>query len=334
MSIDVVRAAAGRIHAYTRKFGIRNVVITLKGGDPLIAGKSWFREAVPEIRKAVGDASELTLALITDGDLLDEGWIDLFREFGILVSIHIENGRGLNAMRSLELVQGLGRHFGGILYAIHPAEDGLTIYRDLLAIGINRMDFLLPAQYNWDHPPPAHLESKTPYADYLIPIFDEWWREPDGAVSVRLFESLLELIVGSRNYVDGLGGDPVTTAVIESDGSIVSLDTLRACAGSMTQVKKSVFADSIYSLYAQPVFKKLVSEQESLCAICKSCALHDTCGGGPLPTRYSSLRMLDSPSVLCADLWRFISHIIAACDTSGDSLVRVPGPALAATVPS
>jgi uncharacterized protein len=51
---------------------------------------------------------------------------------------------------------------------------------------------------------------------------------------------------------------------------------------------------------------------------CRSCPERDTCGGGYLPHRHSRERGFDNPSVWCADLLAFFSHVRRWLNVSPD----------------
>src|ERR1700688_3248230 len=65
----------------------------------------------------------------------------------------------------------------------------------------------------------------TPYADWLIAIFDRWYREPRTAI--RLFEEIITLILTGRSSGEVVGLAPSTVVVVETDGSIEQIDSLK-----------------------------------------------------------------------------------------------------------
>ena len=66
-----------------------------------------------------------------------------------------------------------------------------TTFRHFLSLGIARMNFLLA---DASHDSKARLYGHlgpTPMADYLIPIFDEWFDRDDPDIKIWLFGDLL-----------------------------------------------------------------------------------------------------------------------------------------------
>jgi len=61
-----------------------------QGGEPLLAGKAFFRKAV-ELQKTHGADGQLVAnAMQTNGTLIDDEWAELFAEYKFLVGISID----------------------------------------------------------------------------------------------------------------------------------------------------------------------------------------------------------------------------------------------------
>src|SRR4029077_9200606 len=88
------------------------------------------------------------------------------------------------------------RHlFNGLLCVIDLQNDPVATYEALLAFAPPKVDFLLP-HGTWESPPPGRLPDKaeTPYADWLIAIFDRWYGQP--RTQIRLFVEIIRLLLG------------------------------------------------------------------------------------------------------------------------------------------
>jgi uncharacterized protein len=330
MSFGVVDSAARAIGEYCAKFHQPKALIVFHGGEPTLAGQEWFRHAAGVFRKQMPSGCATSFAMQSNGVLLDDAWVNLCAELGISVSISMDgtaaehdrrrvNAAGAgsydDAVAAIERIQrhpGMQRLFGGVLCVVNPSDDGRAIYRHFRSLGITTMDFLLPVEANWDHPPTG-LASPTPFADYLIPVFDEWWSENHPGVRIAYFDSLLRLLVGSRVHSDTLGGDPLTMIVVDCDGSIEPVDSLRSCGNGFTQLGLNAQRDPIERAFQHPTFQLALAGQEGLCQTCRDCELRDVCGGGYLPSRFRLANGFDNPSVYCPDLMKLIRHVVDAC---------------------
>lgn len=328
MPLDLVEIAASKMMGLAREQCVEELTISLHGGEPMLAGMNWFREALSILRRAADGQVKLKFFMQTNGVLVDKRWADLFEELGIQVGLSMDGppevhnryridfaGRGTYeaTVRALRLLQPRKGVFTGILCVIDPTADGLTTYRHFRDLGVERIDFLWPLDHNWNTPPPG-LENSTvtPYADYLIPIFDDWWREDNKTVRIRYFDHILLNLFGAQDGIDSLGGNPISITTIDSDGSLEPVDSLRACGDGFTNLGLNIRRHSISALYEAQLFKTALAGRDNLCEICRACPFHDVCGAGYLPHRYSHARGFANPSVYCRDLWKLISHILDA----------------------
>jgi uncharacterized protein len=164
----------------------------------------------------------------------------------------------------------------------------------------------------------------TPVADYLIPIFDQWFAEDDPEIRIRLFWGLLRMMMGGLAETDAFGNPAMHYVVVETEGSIEPLDALKVCEEGLTQVGLNILRHSFDELgCGSPLLHQLVNEGLPLPTVCRSCTESDICGGGYYPNRYSRARGFDNPSVWCADILKLIAHLRA--HIPGEELVAAVG---------
>jgi uncharacterized protein len=324
MSLDTVRTAAARIVELAVEQGMSEINVSFHGGEPLLAGKEWFRDATAIFRQAGEGKVTFKLGLQTNAVLIDAEWVEFLEQNQIAVGVSMDGPRHVNdrarvnfagasshdaTVAGIQLM--LGRPiFGGILSVMNPADDGLEIYKYFLELGVKSIDFLWPLDHNWDAPPASlSQENATPYADYLIPIFDEWFRNDSKRVSIRYFDRIIRGLFGASVKLDALGGNPINIVTIDTDGSIEPVDSLRASADGLTSLGLYIQKDPLAALYEKEAFQVALAGRKGLSEQCLKCPFMDTCGGGYLPHRYSSGNGFRNPSVYCRDLWKLINHI-------------------------
>jgi uncharacterized protein len=349
MPLEIVQAAANKMVELARQQNINSLNISFHGGEPLLAGKDWFRRAIAILREAGGDHVSFHFGVQTNAVLIDDEWLDLFQDHGIDVGVSLDGPREINdrarlnfagdstyekTVAGIKKLQERDGLFGGVLCVIDPSTHGLDIYRHFRELGIKRIDFLWPLDFNWNSPPPSLLVAdQTPFADYLIPIFDEWWHRDGDAISVRYFESILRGLVGARIGLDSLGGNPINIVAIDTDGSVEPLDSLRSGDDGFTDVGLRIQRDPLSELYDKELFQAALSGRNGLCEKCKACVFGDTCGGGYMPHRYSRANGFDNPSVYCRDLWKLINHILATAMSEVEKPFQEAPPSLRIKVP-
>ena len=165
----------------------------------------------------------------------------------------------------------------------------------------------------YDHPPPGLSRGydDTPYADWLIPIFDEWFDAGDVTFQIRLFQNIIALIFGCATSTENIGGRENDVLVIETDGGIEPVDVLKACGEDFTKLGMNVRLNELDDVYGSLLVRTYQVGAAALCHACRDCAIRDVCGGGHLPHRYSSRTGFANPSVYCRDLAKLITHVQA-----------------------
>jgi len=326
MSPPVVEATARRIGEHARAHGLSRVRVGLHGGEPLLAGPAPLEKMITSVHAAMPPRTRAELTVQTNGVLLDERFLRLFERHGVRVGISLDGARQANdrhrvradgrssfadVTRALSMLgrEPYRRLFAGILCTIDLANDPLGTYSALAGYCPPNLDFLLP-HANWSQPPPRTREPVgAAYADWLIPIFDEWYKAPAPGTRIRLFDETLQLMLGGNSATEAIGGGPAAFAVVQTDGEIEAVDSLKMTYHGAPSTGTSVLTHSFDEALQHPVFTGLQSGPEALCAICTSCPVVAVCGGGQYAHRYRAGHGFGHPSVYCADLSRLIGHI-------------------------
>jgi len=317
-------AAAERMAEHAETHRLETMRLILHGGEPLLAGRARLAELITDCREFFTGGSLLDIELQTNGVLLDESMLELFRQQRVRVGVSLDgtaadndrrrrrpDGRGSFPAvdRALQLLtSGENRDvFAGLLCVADPATDPIACYEALLGYGPPTIDLLLP-HANWSAPP-ERGGGATPHADWLIAIFDRWYGAPRQETGIRLFEDIIDLLLGGSSRSEQVGLSPVAVVVVETDGDIEQVDSLKssyqgACATGLT-----VFADPLDAAFEHPGIVARQIGVQALGETCRECPLHEVCGGGHYAHRFRSREGYRNPSVYCADLLKLIHHI-------------------------
>src|SRR5207247_437225 len=170
------------------------------------------------------------------------------------------------------------------------------------------LDFLLPDN-NFDRIPFGKSDfNSTPYADWLIKIFNNWFNR-EKTIEIRFFNSIIEQIFGFPSIVETLGLEPAPIIVIETNGNIEALDVLKTTYNGATRLGFNVLDSDFDQIFTHNLVNIRNNGINSLCRECQQCSMVKICGGGYLPHRYSSRNNFDNTSVYCMDLKKLILHI-------------------------
>lgn len=323
MSDDTFDAMLRRADRACEQGGVDGITIVFHGGEPTLIGPRRFDRHARRAREVLGPRLA-GLSIQTNGTLIDDEWAAVLAHHEVAVGVSIDGppeihdrvrvdhlGRGSWS----KIHQGIGhlREHGiepAILTVIDPGADGRAVYDFFLDQGLRHMDFLLP-----DVSRDSALlwyggRGATPVADYLLPVFDEWFATDDASIYIGIFYSLIERLLGGPGRTDAFGNPPMRYLVVESDGSIEALDALRVCKHGIAASGLDVHHHDLLDLaQAAPLVADALSGSIELSQACRQCDLVATCGGGYLPHRYSQGNGFDNPSVWCPDIMRLITHI-------------------------
>ena len=325
MSMEVAHHTATRIGEHARVHRIPSVTLIMHGGEPLLAGRELIAELVYATRATVGPGVQVIAKVQTNGIGLDDSYLRLFNELGVQVGVSLDGtseshdrhrrfptGRGSHSAVAAgldRLTQTDFRHlFSGLLCTIDLRNEPIATYKALTEFDPPRIDFLLP-HGTWTAPPPGRVPSApdTPYADWLITVFDHWYPSP--GPPVRLFEEIMQLLLGGDSPAEMLGLSPVTTVVIETDGAIELADNLKVAYHGAAATNLHVIGNRFDEALMLPGVVARQLGSRALSPQCRSCHIHQVCGGGLYAHRYREGTGFYNPSVYCPDLMRLIGHI-------------------------
>jgi uncharacterized protein len=328
MSIEVAETIAERIGEHARAHRLRGITLILHGGEPLLAGPQLIWSLIEATRKAAGPEVRVGVGIQTNGIGLTDSYLQLFDELGVRVGVSLDggpaehdrhrrfaSGRGSHAavVAGLQrLRQPRYRHlFGGLLCTVDLRNDPLATYEALAAHQPPMIDFLLP-HGTWDAPPDGRVPGRpdTPYADWLIPVFNRWYHDP--RTRVRLFDDIIRLILTGAPGGEAVGLTPSTMVVIATDGSVEQVDSLKATYEGATTTGLHVSRDQLDTALVLPSMAARQIGLLALAAECRGCRLRRVCGGGQYAHRYRAGSGFANPSIYCPDLMRLIDHVDGA----------------------
>lgn len=325
MSAEVADWTAMRIGEHANTHQLPWVDLVLHGGEPLLAGRDLISHLVLAVRKAAGPAVVVAGGVQTNAVGLDTAYLQLFDDLDIRVGVSLD-GAAESHDRHRRFPSGRGSHgavaagldrltstryrhlFSGLLCTIDVRNNPVETYQALLAYQPPKIDFLLP-HGTWAAPPPGRVADapETPYADWLITIFDEWYWAP--STGIRLFEEIISALLGRGSGSELIGLAPSRLVVIETDGTIEQGDSLKAAFHGAPETGLHVIRDQFDAALSLPGMVARQLGLRALGAECRACRLRYVCGGGLYAHRYRSGSGFANPSVYCPDLMRLIEHI-------------------------
>lgn len=326
ISPETADRACARIAEHVTTHGIEAIVIVLHGGEPLLAGPELIDHLAGELRRRLPRDVSLDLRIQTNGVRLNVGMLDTLAAHAIRVGVSVDGARphhDLHRRRS----DGRGSHtavdagirlltsrypelFAGLLCTVDLRNDPIAVYEALLAYAPPAIDLLLP-HGNWTTLPPGldPSDGRTPYGDWLTAVFDRWYGASRARTRVRLFEEMINALLGGASRIETIGLSPVAVVVVDTDGGMEQVDTLRSTYHGASVTGLNVYTDPFDRALRHPGVVARQIGVTALSDVCRRCAVHRVCGGGYYPHRYLAGSGFGQPSVYCRDLERVIRHV-------------------------
>jgi uncharacterized protein len=324
MSSALVSVLAMRIADHARIHDLETVRIVFHGGEPLLGGVHSVIDALHKIREALDARVHVDARMQTNGTLLDEEALDALEARNVRVGVsldgdhiaHDTNRRYANGHGSYdEVTEALRRLmrrptvYSGILCVANLDADPIATYESLVRFAPPTIDLLLP-HANWSSLPAGRQSSTVaPYAEWLIAIFDRWYGASLQETHIRLFDEIINLLLGGKSASEALGLTPTSLVVIETDGSIEQSDALKSAyegaAATGLHIIRNSFDDAL--LLPQVIATQL--GLRALCDECLACSIRGICGAGLYAHRYRADSGFRNRSVYCNDLYALIMHI-------------------------
>jgi uncharacterized protein len=322
MSEAVVNALMERIRAHCLQHELKQFVMVLHGGEPLLAGHDFFRYFVQTARSVLQPDVDPIFSVQTNGILLDDEWCRVLDELKVHIGISMDGDKPAHDMNRVDH-QGNGTYdrvlLGlrtaqqsphlhskpGILSVMNVFSDPNNWFDHILSLKVKECDVLIP-EATYENPPPGYALSES----WLITLFDRWMAQGDAdGVHIRLFSFLINQMLGREQSLDVMGNKNNEVLVIETDGGIESVDVLKACGEGFTKAGANVLTHSFDEALQTPLARMYHLSHSLLARKCTVCPLSELCGGGYIPHRFSKAAGFNNPSVYCNDLIKLITHI-------------------------
>ncbi len=318
MSTEIVNHVIEKTKNYIKKYNKKEFSFIFHGGEPLLASKQFYIDFVTkvnELKKELPDVS-FFFDVQTNGVLLDKKWIALFKSLEIAPSISVDgtkkahdmfrvdhkgNGSYDKVFKSAQLLKE-EMDYADIACVINTNESPEEIYTSFKKMNASYVNFLIP-DYTHDNFP--FDKNKTTMADWLIALFDIWIRDANRfkiPLFLGLLNSLMRITEDAKNES--------TVLVIETNGEIEAIDSLKACGHGFTKTGLNITSNNLEDIQNTSLGNLYFNDLNSkLCNQCLQCPLNEICKGGRLVHRHSKRNGFNNPSVYCNDLIKLIAHV-------------------------
>lgn len=299
----------------------QEVTFTWHGGEPLLAGHSFFEKAIA-LQRRYASGKRIVNTLQTNGTLLTPRWASFFRQHDFLVGLSLDGpadvhdgfrrDRGghptfLRVMRGLSLLRDAGVAFNTLTTVNARSQGrGREIYAFLREAGSRYLQFL-PVSEPAD---PPYNVSAAGFGRFLCDVFDQWVRNDVGETFVGQFDAALCCWCGLPPGTCVHARTCTDTLTVERDGSVYACDHFVDEAHRLGHLA----TDSFRQIMAQPRRMAFVMEKYTgLPPTCLACPWLPACCG-ECPQHRAAAGTQKGRNRLCEGYRLFFEHAAPCFD--------------------
>ena len=289
--------------------------VTWHGGEPLLAGLTFFREVVEIERRITGSLSSVVNYISTNGVHMTEAWAKFFKDHEFHVGLSVDGPKKLHDAH---------RIFPGGLGSFDRVMDGISILRQegtpfgvmLVLTDANVhsapqvFDFLLANNLKTITLIPYTSENSwlavEKYADFSITFFDLWWEHDDPQFFVRDFAHIIASIFGRESNLCEYRNCFGNYLAVDPNGDFYMCDLLM---GNPEFHIGNAWSSSLSTVLGGEKYGRLRELGRRNNAQCQCCDVFLICTGGCMYRRYLGERALPGKDIYCIARRRLIRHI-------------------------
>ena len=270
------------------------------GGEPLLAGKEFFRKAVA-LQQKYGGGRTIENSIQTNGLLIDDEWCHIFRDNNFLVGVSIDGPESIHDAHRVDaggqptfarVMKGIERLYRNRVeyntlttINIHSEGRGAEVYNFLRQISVF-MQFLPVAELLCDgrvQSPESEGADIAPWSvsakgfgKFMCDVFDIWVKNDVGRRYVQLFDATLALMVGVQPSVCSLCETCGSGLTVEHNGDVYCCDHFVYPEYKIGNIHTDRLADLAY---CDRQFEFGVAKRALLPRECRHCKFYNLCHG-------------------------------------------------------
>ncbi len=266
------------------------ICFCFQGGEPTLAGIDYYQRFIQYV-KQIPIKKEIEYTIQTNGLLIDEEWIELFKQNHFLVGISLDgfmenhnHYRKANQpgtyQRVMDTIKLLDKHlidYNILTVLTHglasKPKELYQFYKE------NKFQYiqLIPCLPSLDGMTHEDALKPADFYSFYKTFFDLWYQDllKGEYISIRLFDDLIMMYCGIAPGLCGMLGHCQMQWVIESNGNVYPCDFYALddyCLGNIMQ-------DSLDAIYKNKLLLDFIHEKRTMSKLCSHCSYYHMCYG-------------------------------------------------------
>lgn len=283
------------LEAYTKQYLQAQPVrcdFAWQGGEPLLAGKDFFRKSLELQAANRGSAQAVHNGLQTNGVLLDDEWCELLAANKFLVGLSLDGtpqwhdrfrmdheGKPTfhRAWAGLELLRKHKVEFN-VLVTLNRANapHAGDIYRYFVKRGVNYLQFIPILERKADGTPEDYSCTPQQWGKFLCEVMDIWASRDIGKVSERMIDNVLHTCIYGHASMCCYAKRCANAHVLEYNGDLYACDHFVQKQWLIGNIMDRPLGEWV----RDPRLAEFSAMKENLPDACRSCEYVEFCNGG------------------------------------------------------
>lgn len=218
-----------------------SVAFAFQGGEPLLAGLDFYKSFVSFVNQINHLSSKIYYSIQTNGTLVTPEWAELFKDNSFLVGLSLDGGYDDNCFRldskggnsfykiltAAKALQNAGAQFNILSVLTGRSADNIDrVYSFYKSKGFRYIQFIPCLRPFGDKSESELYMTNEQYASFLIKCFNRYVKDYVSGqyTSVRYFDNLVHLYLGSHPEQCGVCGHCTHQFVVEGNGDVYPCD--------------------------------------------------------------------------------------------------------------
>lgn len=261
-----------------------------QGGEPTLCGLDFFKKVVEMTKEYKRPNQQCSIALQTNGLLLDEEWADLFVKNNILVGLSVDGPEDIHdqnrldrgkkgthhlVTKKMEMLKEKGVTFNTLTVITKSnVKCGTELVKYFREHGSSYMQFI-PCVEAIDGKIADYSPTPEEYGEFLIEVFDLWYNDGYPEFYVRLFDEMLIAFVEYHSPSCYFAPKCAANLVVEHDGSIYPCDFFVDPEWKLGNINNDTFENMSKS----ELLDKFINRKMILDDRCDGCQWKSLCRG-------------------------------------------------------
>lgn len=338
------------VQAYINANNAEEVTFNWHGGEPLVLGLDFYKQAVL-FEKKYSQGKRIRNTIQTNGTLLNKEWAEFLASEDFLVGVSVDGPEEVHdkyrksrgggptlerVIRGIEHLYREGAQYNLMATINHKSEGrGAEVYRFLKSLGSRYIQFSPVIEHViWADPDNASGKKTRPvivdpneegasiapwsvhpvaFGKFLCDIFDIWVKNDVGRYFINFFECTLANLCGVLPGTCSFAPTCGGNAIVEHNGDIYVCDHFVYPSYKIGNIYTDNLAD-VMNGPTQIAFG--MSKRSSLPGKCQKCRFLNLCNGGCPKHRFNRTENGQTwLNALCEGYSMFFAHSMNAMET-------------------